>query len=151
MNPKSNDALLEKFGASRIEEILVPDNPDVLRRSLKLVVYKLPWLPDFVYRDMFELMRGDVEGRLELVDGIIVGKENAPPLPKIEQDVLIIWGDKDQIFNIQLAHQLQEFIGSKARLEILKEVGHVPAMEKAKEFNRLLLDFLQAERLSYGN
>lgn len=145
MNPKSNDPLLEKFGAAKIEEVLLPDSPESMRKTLKFVLNKqLPWLPNFLFRDVFEVifMRGDRDGQIELIDGIIIGKENAPPLPKIDQEVLIVWGNDDQIFNIELAHQLKDLVGKKAELAIIKHAGHLPIIENAKEFNKLLVDFV---------
>lgn len=142
MNPTTNDPLLKKFGGTDIEELLVPDSTENMRKGLKFVFNKLPWLPNFVYEDMFESMRGDREGKLELVDGIILGKEHAPPVPKIKQEVSIIWGDQDQIFDIELAYQLKDFLGGKTELGIVKDAGHVLMMENAKEFNRVLIEFL---------
>lgn len=142
MNPHSNDQLLEKSGFTNINDILVPRNVADFKKSLKFAFNDLPWLPNFVYRDLFQSMSSDRQRRLELIEGLVLGTEKAPPLPRIEQNVLIIWGDEDQIFNIALGHQLKDFLGAKAELATIKGVGHMPPMVKPKEFNRLMLPFL---------
>lgn len=148
MNPHSNDALLRKSGATRIHDLLVPTTLPIFIKSLQLVLndYLPTWLPSFLYKDMLESLSGDRKGRLQLVDDIILGKEDAPPLPTIEQSTLILWGEEDQIFDVTLAHQLKEFLGEKAKLVTMKGVGHVPHMVKPKEFNGVLLASLLAKQ-----
>lgn len=148
MNPHSNEPLLRKSGATRIHDLLVPTTLPIFIKSLQLVLndYLPTWLPSFLYKDMLESFAGDRKRRLQLVDGIILGKEDAPPLPTIEQSTLILWGEEDQIFDVTLAHQLKEFLGEKAKLVTMKGVGHVPHMVKPKEFNGVLLAYLLAKQ-----
>ncbi|CAN1813161.1 Uncharacterized protein Mb2734 [Linum perenne] len=55
---------------------------------------------------------------------------------------LIIWGDQDQIFPIELAHRLKRHIGESAELVIIKNAGHAVNLEKSKEFCKHLRSFL---------
>lgn len=143
MGPTSNEPLLKSFGASKIEDVLVPQNVADMKKGLKFVFNKFPsWLPNFIFKDMFQLMSGNRQSRLELVEGIILGKDGAPPLPRVQQDVFVVWGDRDQIFNVELAHQLKDFLGDKAELAVITGVGHVPPMENPKKLNQLMLHFL---------
>lgn len=138
----NNLPLLEKFGATKIEDVLIPHSADDFQKGLTFAFHKLPWLPSFVFKDMFEILNGNQQERQELINGIIVGKENSSPLPKINQNVLILWGEHDQVFNIELAHSLKNFLGGDARLVQIKNVGHMPHMEKPKDVNLALLQFL---------
>ncbi|MCO5578414.1 hypothetical protein L7F22_032256 [Adiantum nelumboides] len=138
----SSTPLIEKFGASTIEEILIPHDIFDFKKSLTFIFHRLPWLPSFILKDIFELLSGDRQGRHELLHGLILGKKNATPLPKINQDALIIWGDHDQVFNLDLAHSLKEFLGDQATLTIIEHVGHMPHMEKPKDVNNSILQFL---------
>ncbi|KAI5073342.1 hypothetical protein GOP47_0011355 [Adiantum capillus-veneris] len=140
----SNIPLLETFGASTIEEILIPHDVLDFKKGLSFIFHKIPWLPSFVIKDMFALFSGDRQRRHELMDGIILGKKNAPPLPKINQDVLIIWGDHDQVFNLDLAYSLKEFLGDHVALTVINEVGHMPQMENSRDVNKSILEFLSS-------
>ncbi|KZV44492.1 Alpha/beta-Hydrolases superfamily protein isoform 1 [Dorcoceras hygrometricum] len=54
-------------------------------------------------------------------------------LPKIMQPTLIIWGEHDQIFPLELAHRLKRHLEHNSQLVILKNAGHAINMEKPKE------------------
>ena len=87
------------------------------------------------------------------------------------QEVLIIWGDHDQLFPLEMAKELKEWVflflflflffifllkywwasvinvwcrilGEKTRLEVMKETSHVPQIEAPAEFNRVVKSFL---------
>jgi pimeloyl-ACP methyl ester carboxylesterase len=57
---------------------------------------------------------------------------------------LIIWGDKDDTTPLEQGQQLARLIAG-ARLSVMAGVGHMPQIEDAEQFNRVLLTFL-AER-----
>lgn len=46
---------------------------------------------------------------------------------------MIIWGEHDKIFPIELGHRLKQHLGEKADLIILKNAGHAINAEKPKE------------------
>ncbi|MCO5609655.1 hypothetical protein L7F22_063885 [Adiantum nelumboides] len=110
MDSHTNDNLLQEFGSSRIHDMLVPPTLPLFKKSLQFTFngYLPPWLPSFFYKDMYESLSGDKVRRLQLVDDIILGKEDSIPLPTINQSTLILWGDEDRIFNINLAYKLKE-------------------------------------------
>ena len=60
----------------------------------------------------------------------------------ISSPTLIIWGEKDQVIPVENAYLFEQNIkGSK--LEILKNIGHVPMEEAAKKVADLIADFVQ--------
>lgn len=138
----NNLPLLQKFGASRIEDFLIPHSALDFQKGLSFVFHKPPWLPFFILKDMLEILSGNHQERQELIEGAIIGRKNASPLPKINQDVLIIWGDHDKVFNIDLAYSLKNFLGDNATLALIKDVGHMPQMEKPKDVNFAISKFL---------
>ncbi len=74
------------------------------------------------------------------------GKENAlrsilDHLEEIEVPTLIIWGAQDRIVPVAYAHLATERVPN-ARLHIFDPCGHVPNIERAQEFNTLVIDFL---------
>ncbi|KHN06571.1 Monoacylglycerol lipase ABHD6 [Glycine soja] len=63
-------------------------------------------------------------------------------LPKITQPTLIIWGEKDLVFPMELAHRLQRHLGENAQLVVIKNAGHALNVEKPKEMYKNLKSFL---------
>ena len=78
---------------------------------------------------------------------ITVGTDEFQLTP-LEQDVLLVWGDHDQIFPLDKAFAVKRCLGENVRLEIFKETGHVPQMEDPNRFNEVVLDFLLASQKS---
>ncbi|XP_058773182.1 uncharacterized protein LOC131647286 isoform X2 [Vicia villosa] len=63
-------------------------------------------------------------------------------LPKITQPTLIIWGEQDQVFPLELAHRLKRHLGENAQLVVVKNAGHAINMEKPKKQYKILKSFL---------
>jgi pimeloyl-ACP methyl ester carboxylesterase len=61
---------------------------------------------------------------------------------KIEVPTLIIHGDRDKIVPIETAFENKEAIGVNARLEILRDCGHSPLIDKLDDLISLLVYFL---------
>ncbi|KAK6150398.1 hypothetical protein DH2020_015330 [Rehmannia glutinosa] len=55
---------------------------------------------------------------------------------------LIIWGEHDQVFPLELAHRLVRHLEHNAQLVVLKKAGHAINMEKTKELYRYIKSFL---------
>ncbi|KAK8559897.1 hypothetical protein V6N13_016629 [Hibiscus sabdariffa] len=104
-------------------EILVPKKPDDLRLLL-----------------MYDHCRKE---KIELAN-YLVEKKADTNLPVISQETLIIWGDHDKVFPLELAYKLQRHLGSNSRLEIIKNAGHAANMESPDEINRLILSFVSS-------
>lgn len=61
-------------------------------------------------------------------------------LPKIQQEVGIVWGEKDSI--LPLARSYRNFsLIPRASTYIIKDAGHIPSFEKPFEFNSYALSF----------
>ena len=54
---------------------------------------------------------------------------------------LVLWGREDGLLPVEFAEQYAKGIPD-ARLEIFEQCGHVPQIERALEFNRLISEFL---------
>ncbi|KAG2586777.1 hypothetical protein PVAP13_5NG076300 [Panicum virgatum] len=80
------------------------------------------------------------EEKIELIKGMTTaGGSQLTPLPL---EVLIIWGEFDQIFPLEKAYVVKEKLGEKAMVKVIPNSGHLPAQEDPKLFNRILLEFL---------
>ncbi|KAG5566142.1 hypothetical protein RHGRI_001917 [Rhododendron griersonianum] len=63
-------------------------------------------------------------------------------LNDVIREVLIVWGEHDQIFLLEKATELKELLGEKARLEVIKDTAHAPQIENPREFNNIVYKFL---------
>ncbi|CAK9145031.1 unnamed protein product, partial [Ilex paraguariensis] len=82
-----------------------------------------------------------IQERTELIEALHKDRKLSD-LPKITQPTLIIWGEHDQIFPLELAHRLKRHLGENAELVIIKKAGHAINMEKPKKLYKHLKSFL---------
>ncbi|GAU42759.1 hypothetical protein TSUD_77960 [Trifolium subterraneum] len=110
------------FPVSDLDEaanILVPQTPQKLR----------------------ELVGDYVQEKRELIKAIAKDR-NISELPKISKPTLIIWGEHDLVFPLELGHRLKRHLGDNAQIVVIKNAGHAFCAEKAKEFYNVLMSFL---------
>ncbi|KAM7510719.1 hypothetical protein LguiB_009594 [Lonicera macranthoides] len=129
--------------AAKIEEVMLPATAGQLRTLMGLAVYKRPYLPDFILNDFIDtLYCENRKEKLELLKGLTLGRDDTVNLSPLQQEVLIVWGDHDQIFLLEKATELKELIGKKARLEVIENASHVPQLERPAQFNKIVNNFL---------
>ncbi|KAI4337690.1 hypothetical protein L6164_016074 [Bauhinia variegata] len=136
------------FPVTDVEEagmILVPQTPDKLKQLMDYTLFRPPplgWLPSCLLSDFIDTMCRDyVEERRELIRAIAKDRKLSD-LPRIHQPALIIWGEHDRVFPLELAHRLKRHLGDNAQLVVIKNAGHALNVQKAKEFYKLLISFL---------
>lgn len=134
------------FVVDKIEDaadILLPRTPEKLRELLNLSFVMPPRaIPSCFLSDYIDVMcREYVEEKKELLQALIKGKRYVD-LPKITQPTLIIWGEQDKIFPLELGHRLNRHLEGNSQLVIIKNAGHAVNLEKPKEFCKYLKAFL---------
>jgi pimeloyl-ACP methyl ester carboxylesterase len=82
-----------------------------------------------------------VEEKRDLIKSILKDRRLSD-LPRIKQKSLIIWGEEDQIFPLELGYRLKRHIGESAEIVVIKKAGHAVNLEKSKEFVKHLKSFL---------
>jgi pimeloyl-ACP methyl ester carboxylesterase len=85
--------------------------------------------PTTIVRAAHELLAADIQDKLR---GIV-----AP--------TLLVWGEHDAIVPVELARRLSRTL-PRASLAVLPGAGHNPMWDRPEEFNRVVLDFLAADR-----
>ncbi|CAO2165673.1 unnamed protein product [Urochloa humidicola] len=58
------------------------------------------------------------------------------------EKILLLWGENDNIFNIELAKNMKEQLGEKTMLQSINKAGHLVHLERPCMYNRLLKEFL---------
>ncbi len=143
--------ILDMFGAKSSAEIFVPDTPKDLPRLMNIAYYKTPLVNRFgiwlckkdVYKKMFASHSEEKKKLLEHM-GEDVFKEFKSNI-HVPHETLIVWGRHDTLFPPDIAFKLKKILDNNARVEIIEETAHAPNMEKPKEFNRLIMEFLGSE------
>ncbi|KAM0867303.1 hypothetical protein ACQ4PT_042067 [Festuca glaucescens] len=103
-------------GWGGVHELLLPAEPAAMRRLMQMAAYRAP--PAMMTPDFV--------------------------LRDFIKEVLIVWGEHDQLFPVEKAFAVQRALDGKARVEIMKETGHAPQLEDPARFNEIVLDFLLA-------
>ena len=67
-----------------------------------------------------------------------------PILPQVKSPVLIIYGDRDNLFDLKQAYAMHKHL-REARLRIIPNCGHLSNEEKPREFNRETLGFFRRQ------
>ncbi|KAL0323690.1 UNVERIFIED_CONTAM: Guanine nucleotide-binding protein alpha-1 subunit [Sesamum calycinum] len=71
MRPGDNDSLLKKANVENIEDLMMPVSAGQLRKLLGLVVFRRPYIPDFVLNDLIDkLYSENRKEKLELLKGL---------------------------------------------------------------------------------
>ncbi|KAL5198582.1 hypothetical protein ABZP36_002094 [Zizania latifolia] len=101
-------ALLRRGGAERVEDVMLPRTPERMRRLLELAYHRpRRFTPAFVLRDLAQYLYTDkIEEKTELIKGIILGDKHKFQLTPLPQEVLVLWGEHDQIFPIEKAFKV---------------------------------------------
>ncbi|CAL9231102.1 unnamed protein product [Arabidopsis halleri] len=144
MRRSDNEAFIARAKCHGIKEVMLPASATDLRRTSGMVSSKrLDYVPDFVLNDFCQKMYSEKrEEKAELLEGLSIGKDDKTNVSPIQQDVMLIWGEQDQVFPLKMAHDLKEMLGSKTTLKIIQKTSHIPQMEKSKEFNGIVMSFL---------
>ncbi|XP_042494086.1 monoacylglycerol lipase abhd6-A-like [Macadamia integrifolia] len=134
------------FVLSSLDEatsILLPQTPEKLRQLVRFSFVKpAKTMPSCFLRDFIDVMCTEyVEEKRQLIQALIKDRKLSD-LPKITQPTLILWGEQDQIFPLELGHRLKSHLGGNAQLVVINNAGHALNMEKPKEFYKHLKSFL---------
>ncbi|MQL90122.1 hypothetical protein Taro_022705 [Colocasia esculenta] len=123
--------------------LLIPQTPERLRRLMQLSFVRPPrGVPSCFLSDFIQVMCTEyVEEKTELILTLIKDRKLSD-LPKISKQTLIIWGEQDQIFPLELGYRLNRHLEGNSELVIIKNAGHAVNLEKPKEFCKHLKSFL---------
>ncbi|XP_040997618.1 4,5:9,10-diseco-3-hydroxy-5,9,17-trioxoandrosta-1(10),2-diene-4-oate hydrolase-like [Juglans microcarpa x Juglans regia] len=144
MRRRDNEGLLKRANLEKIEELMLPATAEQLRTLLSLSVSKrFHLLPDFFLNDfLHKLYSQNRKEKMELLKGLTLGRDDKANISPLLQEVLIVWGDCDKIFPLEMATELKVLLGGKTRLEVIKNTSHVPQIECPGQFNNVIRCFL---------
>ena len=123
------------------------------RATIGVGVKRQFYNPDTAPEDWFEIVSRHLKmpGRKATIRNIVKSNTNIPGIessitnsnlfPLVEQPTLIVHGKQDKLIHVENTRSTKNLI-PHASLKVLDECGHHPQIEKAEEFNGLVLSFL---------
>ncbi|KAM7260476.1 hypothetical protein ACFE04_016217 [Oxalis oulophora] len=145
MRWRDNEELVKRAELENVEKLMLPQTANDLRALARLAVFKRPGfhVPDFFLNDFVKtLYKSNRKEKVELLKGLTLGKDNSVNLSPLQQEVLIVWGDQDKIFPLEMGHELKGLLGEKVRMEVIKGTSHCPQTEDPVQFNNIVKQFL---------
>ncbi|KAJ6896638.1 LOW QUALITY PROTEIN: hypothetical protein NC651_022741 [Populus alba x Populus x berolinensis] len=133
---------LQRIGFSSWADYLIPETVEGVKKLLDFAFYKLPWIPDFVYRDILEALYFDhKKERHELLEASTVKDEDFT-VPSFTQRIYLLWGGDDIIFDKEEVRNLKELLEGKATEHCIERAGHLVELECPLAYNRTLKQIL---------
>ncbi|KAF5194450.1 alpha/beta-Hydrolases superfamily protein [Thalictrum thalictroides] len=142
MTDSISSSNLGKLGVTSSTELLLPTSVKGLKTLLSLAVHKKLWFPDRLHRDYLEVMFTNRKERGELLEALIISNRPDEVFPTFTQNIHLLWGEEDLIFNIEFANNMKEKLGDKATMESITKGGHLVHLERPCVYNRKLKKFL---------
>lgn len=138
------EGLFPVAGIGEAAALLVPHRPEEVRRLVRLTFVRPPLImPSCFLWDYIKVMGSDhIQEKAELLYALINGRQLCT-LPKLTQPTLIIWGEQDRVFPMELAHRLNGHLEGNSRLVVIKNAGHAVNIEKPKEVCRSIIEFFK--------
>ncbi|XP_043713295.1 monoacylglycerol lipase ABHD6-like [Telopea speciosissima] len=129
-----------RLGFSSSSEMLLPTSVEGVKTLLNLGMYKNFRLPHRFYKDYFQVMFNNRKEKAELLETLVVSSSSSKDstIPNLSQRIHLLWGENDQIFNMEIAQSLKEQLGDKATLQSIKKGGHLVHLERPCIYNRRL-------------
>ncbi|KAK7358994.1 hypothetical protein VNO77_00937 [Canavalia gladiata] len=123
--------------------ILLPQTPEQMKQLVQLTFANpIKFMPTWFLADFIDVMcTENRRERAELIEALHKNRKLSN-LPKITQPTLLIWGEKDLVFPLELAHRLKRHLGENAQLVVIKDAGHAINAEKPNELYNSLKSFL---------
>lgn len=117
----------------------VAQKPPLVKRVVRVPFYDV----NGQHGSVWERRLRDYENARSSADVIkaLAGYDIRPSLARWQQPVSLVWGAKDQVVPTANAHTLKQY-WPQAELHILSQCGHVPMIEKQREFQNITREFL---------
>ncbi len=133
------------FDVPSIPEFFVPDSHEGLKKLIAASFGEKGIVPPAFTMPKFhdELYASNFEDKRQIVESLMnIREEYEQHEYKFKMPVHLFWGEYDQLIPPERGQRFWEHLNKKATLDIIKGGGHMPNMNKANEFNRLLKGYL---------
>lgn len=136
--------ILNEFKMQTKGELLVPSNHKELHALFGISYYRKPPVPAFWFKSIYKNLYQNLDDKRALVN------ESTQELKRLQNreykfdlPILLIWGEHDRICPLYIGEQLTEHFQPNAELKVIPKTAHMPNYEKAKKYNKILVEFLK--------
>eukprot|EP00245_Coleochaete_scutata_P003009 TRINITY_DN1428_c0_g1_i2.p1 TRINITY_DN1428_c0_g1~~TRINITY_DN1428_c0_g1_i2.p1 ORF type:complete len:251 (+),score=30.83 TRINITY_DN1428_c0_g1_i2:151-903(+) len=132
-----------------VADLLLPSGPSDVRKLMEVASVRPPPTTDWILRQTLDHMFRDmVEEKRELLTHLksYIDDPATLHIPKLEKETLIVWGERDMVFPVELAHRLAAFLGARSIVEVMNNTAHLPNAENPRLYNNIILNFLRQPR-----
>ncbi len=133
------------FNVPSVPEFFVPDSYHGLKKLVAASLGKKGIVPPAFTMPKFheELYAKNFEDKRQIVKSLMsIREEYEQHEYSFKMPVHLFWGEHDQLIPPDRGKRFWEHLNQKATLDIIDGGGHMPNMNKAREFNRLLKGYL---------
>jgi pimeloyl-ACP methyl ester carboxylesterase len=143
-NQKNINAICAKYELQHINELFAPTSYIGLIKQFKAAYYQKKWIPTFVYKSLYQkLCLPHISNWEQLLNEL---SEQMDAYNQKEYNICcataLIWGVADDIIPVRVGEELHQHLPNST-LTIIKKAKHLPNIEQAKKFNKIVLDFLK--------
>lgn len=144
MSDAQLEIIKEIFEVETIPELFAPSSKEGMKRLLYVSKSKKTCIPAVFFKSPYkELYEKNNEHQIELVNHLLANKEQFSQTDyQFNIPVHLIWGDNDLVFPPEQAIVLQEYLKNNTTVDYVKKGGHMPCLNNSKEFNSLLMKYL---------
>lgn len=121
-------------------------------RLFKIATNFPPFIPNELKVEQEKLMISNATNTSKLIEQLVLMSKVYTPetfalaARSIDQPVLIVWGEKDQIINVEAAAELKRLLKNAQPPVILKGVGHMPILEQEQVLVQHYLEFMNKQK-----
>ncbi|KAL3721750.1 hypothetical protein ACJRO7_034140 [Eucalyptus globulus] len=143
------DGMFQVKSMDEAVSIMLPQTPEKMKELIKVVFYKpVMTIPTCFMQDFIDFMGTEhLQEWTGLLNALHKDRKMSN-LPKITQPTLIIWGEYDRLFPMELGHRLKRHLEGTAQLVVIKDCGHAPNGRDMKEIYEHMKSFLVDPLLS---
>lgn len=106
---RDNVELVKRGKVEKIEDLIMPETAEQLRKLMALSLFWRPYMPDFMLNHFIHILYDENrKEKLELLKGLTIGWDDNLNITPLQQEVLILWGDHDYIFPLEKAIELKK-------------------------------------------
>jgi pimeloyl-ACP methyl ester carboxylesterase len=148
LSHEDHDAMLHRLGVGEVADLLVPTEASAVRDLIGIAFHRPPKVPGVALSDAFRhFFRRYADERRSVMRSLTARIEE-PGLASrhVSQETLVLWGEHDRVFPAAIGRRLAAAVGKNARLHVIPGTAHSPNQEKAHEYNRVVLSFLNERR-----
>jgi abhydrolase domain-containing protein 6 len=116
------------------------------KRMMKLAMFKVPYIPNFMIRVLAERAKDKAELYKSIWNQSKSKQNIEEQLSVVVTPTLIIWGEKDKVLNVKDANIFGKQL-KNSKVFTIEETGHVPAVEQPKVIALKVSSFIESKMM----